>query len=100
MPDFDKYDDEVMEQILVEAKYSRYIEQQQAQILKMDDMLKIKIPQGFKYENISGLSNEIVEKLGVATPPTLFAASQISGVTPAALEIIHVHIKMAQKGKK
>ncbi len=100
LPDFDKYDDEVMEQILVEAKYSRYIEQQQAQILKMDDMLKIKIPQGFKYENISGLSNEIVEKLGVATPPTLFAASQISGVTPAALEIIHVHIKMAQKGKK
>ena len=100
LPDFDKYDDEVMEQILVEAKYSRYIEKQQAQILKMDDMLKIKIPQGFKYDNISGLSNEIVEKLGVSTPPTLFAASQISGVTPAALEIIHVHIKMAQKGKK
>ncbi|RLA68856.1 MAG: tRNA uridine-5-carboxymethylaminomethyl(34) synthesis enzyme MnmG [Epsilonproteobacteria bacterium] len=100
LPDFDKYDDEVMEQILVEAKYSRYIEKQQAQILKMDDMLKIKIPQGFKYDNISGLSNEIVEKLGVSTPPTLFAASQISGVTPAALEIIHVHIKMAQKGKR
>ena len=100
LPDFDKYDDEVMEQILVEAKYSRYIEKQQQQILKMDDMLKIKIPQGFVYSNISGLSNEIVEKLETATPPTLFAASQISGVTPAALEIIHVHIKMAQRGKK
>ncbi len=99
LPNFDKYDDEVMEQILVEAKYSRYIEKQQQQILKMDDMLKIKIPQGFVYNNISGLSNEIVEKLEVATPPTLFAASQISGVTPAALEIIHVHIKMAQRGK-
>ena len=99
LPEFDKYDDEVMEQILVEAKYSRYIEKQQQQILKMDDMLKIKIPQGFVYNNISGLSNEIVEKLEVATPPTLFTASQISGVTPAALEIIHVHIKMAQRGK-
>jgi len=99
LPEFDKYDDEVMEQILVEAKYSRYIEKQQQQILKMDDMLKIKIPQGFVYNNISGLSNEIVEKLETATPPTLFAASQISGVTPAALEIIHVHIKMAQRGK-
>ena len=99
LPDFDKYDDEVMEQILVEAKYSRYIEKQQQQILQMDDMLKIKIPQGFVYKNISGLSNEIVEKLDVATPPTLFSASQISGVTPAALEIIHVHIKMAQRGK-
>ncbi len=99
LPDFDKYDDEVMVQILVEAKYSRYIEKQQQQILKMDDMLKIKIPQGFVYNNISGLSNEIVEKLETSTPPTLFAASQISGVTPAALEIIHVHIKMAQRGK-
>ncbi len=100
LPDFDKYDDEVIEQILIEAKYSRYIEKQQQQILQMDDMLKIKIPEGFAYKHISGLSNEIVEKLEIATPPTLFAASQISGVTPAALEIIHVHIKMAQKNKK
>lgn len=99
LPDFDKYDDEVIEQILVEAKYSRYIEKQQKQILQMDDMLKIKIPEGFVYSHISGLSNEIIEKMEIATPPTLFAASQISGVTPAALEIIHVHIKMAQKGK-
>jgi tRNA uridine 5-carboxymethylaminomethyl modification enzyme len=99
LPDFDKYNDEVMEQILVEAKYSRYIEKQQQQILKMDDMLKIKIPKDFVYKNISGLSNEIVEKLEISTPPTLFTASQISGVTPAALEIIHVHIKMAQRGK-
>lgn len=100
LPEFDKYDDEVIEQILIEAKYSRYIEKQQQQILHMDDMLKIKIPEGFVYKNIAGLSNEIVEKLELATPPTLFAASQISGVTPAALEIIHVHIKMAQRGKR
>jgi tRNA uridine 5-carboxymethylaminomethyl modification enzyme len=100
LPDFDKYDDEVIVQILVEAKYSRYIEKQQKQILNMDDMLKIKIPQDFDYSNISGLSNEIKEKLSLATPPTLFSASQISGVTPASLEIVHVHIKMRQKGKK
>ena len=100
LPDFDKYEDDVMEQLLVEAKYSRYIEKQQAQILKMDDMLKIKIPTDFVYNNISGLSNEIKEKLEKATPPTLFSASQISGVTPAALEIVHVHIKMRQRAKK
>ena len=99
LPEFDKYDDEVIVQILVEAKYSRYIEKQQQQILDMDSMLKIKIPQGFVYANIAGLSHEIIEKLTLATPPTLFTASQISGVTPAALDIIHVHIKMAQKGK-
>ena len=100
LPDFDKYEDEVIEQILVEAKYSRYIEKQQAQILQMDDMLKIKIPSGFVYNSISGLSNEVIEKLELATPPTLFSASQISGVTPAALEIVHVHIKMRQKARK
>ena len=100
LPEFDKYDDEVIVQVLVEAKYSRYIEKQQQQILDMDSMLKIKIPQGFVYANISGLSNEIIEKLTLATPPTLFTASQISGVTPAALDIIHVHIKMAQRGKR
>jgi tRNA uridine 5-carboxymethylaminomethyl modification enzyme len=99
LPDFDRYDDEVIEQILIEAKYSRYIEKQQAQIMNMEDMLKIKIPQNFIYSNISGLSNEIIEKLEIATPPTLFGASQISGVTPAALEIIHVHIKMRQRNK-
>ena len=99
LPAFDKYDDEVIDQILVEAKYSRYIEQQQQQILKMGDMMKIKIPEDFVYKNISGLSNEIVDKLSTATPATLFSASEISGVTPAALEIIHVHIKMRQRSK-
>ncbi len=99
LPEFEKYSDEVIEQILIEAKYSRYIEKQQDQIDKMQDMLKIKIPAGFDYAKISGLSNEIVEKLEAATPPTLHAASQISGITPAALEIIHVYIKMTQKGK-
>ncbi len=97
LPEFDKYDDEVIVQILVEAKYSRYIEKQQAQIMNMDEMLRVKIPEDFTYSNISGLSNEIIEKLTLATPPTLFSASQISGVTPAALDIIHVHIKMRQK---
>ncbi|NKQ40328.1 MAG: tRNA uridine-5-carboxymethylaminomethyl(34) synthesis enzyme MnmG [Sulfurovum sp.] len=99
LPEFDKYSDEVIEQILIEAKYSRYIEKQQKQIMQMEDMLKIKIPDSFNYSNISGLSNEIVEKLAKATPPTLFAASRISGITPASLEIIHVYIKMRQKGK-
>ncbi|DAB39745.1 MAG TPA: tRNA uridine-5-carboxymethylaminomethyl(34) synthesis enzyme MnmG [Sulfurovum sp. UBA12169] len=100
LPGFDKYNDEVIEQILIEAKYSRYIEKQQDQIDKMEDMLKIKIPEDFVYRKVSGLSNEIVEKLERSTPPTLFEASQVSGVTPAALEIIHIYIKINQKGKR
>jgi len=47
IPEFEKYSDEVIEQILVESKYSRYIDKQQNQIDKMKDMLKIKIPEDF-----------------------------------------------------
>ncbi|CAA6809595.1 MAG: tRNA uridine 5-carboxymethylaminomethyl modification enzyme GidA [uncultured Sulfurovum sp.] len=98
-PFLEKYSTEVMDQLLIEAKYSRYIEKQEAQVAKMKDMLKVKIPLGFDFSKVSGLSNEIVEKLNTITPPTLFNASEISGVTPAALEILHIYIKMAQKAK-
>ncbi|CAA6801892.1 MAG: tRNA uridine 5-carboxymethylaminomethyl modification enzyme GidA [uncultured Sulfurovum sp.] len=98
-PFLEKYSVEVMNQLLIEAKYSRYIEKQQNQVDKMKDMLKVKIPVGFDFSKVSGLSNEIVEKLNNITPPTLFNASEISGVTPAALEILHIYIKMAQKAK-
>jgi tRNA uridine 5-carboxymethylaminomethyl modification enzyme len=99
IPELEKYDNEVIEQLLIEAKYARYIEQQQKQVDKMKDMLKVKIPEGFDFAKVSGLSNEIVEKLQKHTPPTLFNASEISGVTPASLEILHIYIKMAQKAK-
>ncbi len=99
VPEFAKYSDEVMEQLVIETKYSRYIEKQQKQVDKMKDMLKVKIPKNFEFEKVSGLSNEIVEKLNAINPPTLFNASEISGVTPAALEILHIYIKMAQKAR-
>ena len=99
LPDLDRYSDEVIEQILIEAKYYRYIEKQASQIAQMKEMLKVKIPEDFDFASVQGLSNEVVEKLQAANPPTLFAASQISGITPAAIEILHVYIKMRQKGK-
>ena len=99
VPSFEKYSQEVIEQLLIESKYSRYIEKQQSHVDKMKDMLKVKIPKGFVFEKVSGLSNEIVEKLNHINPPTLFNASEISGVTPAALEILHIYIKMAQKAR-
>ena len=99
VPEFKKYNQEALEQILVEAKYYRYIEKQKSQIEKMHEMLKVKIPKDFDYSTVEGLSNEIVEKLQKATPPNLQSALLISGVTPAAIEILHVYIKMRQKGK-
>jgi len=100
LPEFEKYSDDVIDQILIEAKYSRYIDKQQHQIHRMEEMLGIKIPVEFNYRKVSGLSNEIVEKLEKFTPPTLQAASQISGITPAALEIVHIYIKMEQKSRR
>ena len=99
IPSFSKYTQEALEQILIEAKYYRYIEKQKSQIDKMHEMLKVKIPQDFDYSVVQGLSNEIKEKLSVATPPNLQSALLISGITPAAIEILHVYIKMRQKGK-
>ncbi len=99
VPSFKKYSNQIIEQILIEAKYSRYIEKQRLQVKKMRDMLQVKIPKDFDFSKVSGLSNEIVEKLTKINPPTLFNASEISGVTPASLEILHIYIKMAQKAK-
>ena len=100
IPELEKYSKEALEQILIEAKYYRYIEKQKSQIDNMHKMLKVKIPQDFDYNIVEGLSNEVKEKLIKATPPTLQNASLISGITPAAIEILHVYISMKQRGKK
>lgn len=96
-PDFSKYSRYILEQIMIEAKYSRYIEKQSADIERMSKMLDIKIPQDFDFKAVSGLSKEIVEKFEKFNPPTLQAASQISGVTPAAIDILHIYIKMGKR---
>ncbi len=81
------------EQILIEAKYHSYIVKQKEQIDKMKGMLVLKIPDDFSFE-ISGLSNEVVEKLKKHKPKTLHGASNISGVTPAAIDILQVYIRL------
>ena len=93
-PFFEALDEASLEQILTEAKYQHYIAEQNKQIDRMKDMMSVKIPEGFSFRGISGLSNEVVEKLERFAPPTLFAASEISGVTPAAIDILHIYIKM------
>ena len=53
----------------------------------------IKIPDGFSFNNISGLSNEIIEKLSNACPVNLGQASRISGITPVAISILMIYLK-------
>ncbi|EAJ0349195.1 tRNA uridine-5-carboxymethylaminomethyl(34) synthesis enzyme MnmG [Campylobacter lari] len=91
---FAKMDEYSLNEILNEAKYYHYIAMQKAQIEKMKNLNDLKIPENFDFKSVSGLSNEVVEKLQKFNPPTIFAASQISGITPAALDILHIYIKM------
>lgn len=100
VPSFATLDPYIQEQILIEAKYARYVEKQSDDIERMSKMLHIAIPENFDFASVSGLSNEIVDKLGKFNPPTLQAASQISGMTPAALDILQIYIKMAAKKSK
>ena len=99
VPSLKELDDYLKEQIIVEAKYYRYIQKQQKQIEKMKKMLKLNIPENFSYKGLPGLSNEVIEKLEKHRPPTLYNASLISGITPAALDIIHLNLNMFLKQK-
>ena len=94
VPSLAHLDNYLKEQVIVEAKYYRYIKKQDKQIEKMKKMLKMKIPENFDYRGIPGLSNEAIEKLEKFRPPTLFNASEISGVTPAAIDIIHLNMNL------
>ncbi|PPR50531.1 MAG: tRNA uridine 5-carboxymethylaminomethyl modification enzyme MnmG [Alphaproteobacteria bacterium MarineAlpha5_Bin5] len=98
-PEIISLDKETREQILIEAKYSGYLDRQRADIedFKRDEDLKI--PKKINYKKVGSLSNEALEKLIKIKPPTLGAASRISGITPAAIIAILRHIKK-NKNKK
>ena len=99
-PELDIYDEYIKSEILVEGKYARYIDKQSEEIERMKKYLKVFIPENFDFKSVSGLSKEVVEKLEQFNPPTLQAAMNISGITPAAVEILHIYIRMAKKKAK
>ena len=74
-------------------KYDGFIKRQLANIEKLKDIEKIRIPDGMDFSKISGLSSEIVEKLDKIKPISLGQASRISGVTPAAIMLLMVYLK-------
>ncbi|EOZ3614361.1 tRNA uridine-5-carboxymethylaminomethyl(34) synthesis enzyme MnmG [Campylobacter coli] len=94
---FENMDEYSLREILNEAKYYHYIAMQKSQVEKMKNVIDMKIPSDFDFTSVSGLSNEVVEKLQKHKPLTLFAASEISGITPAALDILQIYIKMQKK---
>ena len=81
-----------MEQVEVEVKYKGYIQRQQVQAERLVRMEEQPLPTDFDYRKLSGLRGEIVEKLERVRPRTLGQASRISGVTPAAVALLQVHL--------
>jgi tRNA uridine 5-carboxymethylaminomethyl modification enzyme len=82
-----------------EIKYKGYIEKQTREINKNKKQNNKKIPPSINYKEISGLSNEVVEKLTKSQPETIGSASQIEGVTPAAINLILIRIKKQELEK-
>ena len=82
-----------------EIKYKGYIEKQTREINKNKKQNNKKIPSSINYKEISGLSNEVVEKLTKSQPETIGSASQIEGVTPAAINLILISIKKQELEK-
>jgi tRNA uridine 5-carboxymethylaminomethyl modification enzyme len=77
-----------------EIKYEGYLNQQRKSMEKLKQAEQKTIPHWFDYTAISGLSREMKEKLGRVRPQTLGQASRISGVTPAAVSLIHIYIEI------
>ncbi|WP_456296480.1 tRNA uridine-5-carboxymethylaminomethyl(34) synthesis enzyme MnmG [Vibrio sp. AK197] len=95
-------DEQAAEQVEIQIKYEGYIKRQQDEIEKSLRHEHTKLPFELDYRDVKGLSNEVVLKLNEAKPETLGIASRISGVTPAAISILLVHLKkhgMLKKGE-
>ena len=98
-PELKSLDYDVKEQIKIESIYSSYLQRQRADIEDFKKEEGLIIPKIINFKDVGSLSNEIVEKLSKIKPPTLGAASRISGVTPAAIIAIMRFIKKQKNNK-
>lgn len=85
--------DDVAEQVVIQTKYAGYINRQQNEIDRLQRNENMALPVDMNYKNVRGLSNEVREKLEQARPGNLGQAARISGVTPAAVSLLLVHLK-------
>ena len=86
-------DIQVIEQIEIQAKYQGYIERQQEEVAKTETQENLRLPSGFDYGIVHGLSIEVRQKLSQYQPETIGQATRIQGITPAAISLLLVHLK-------
>jgi tRNA uridine 5-carboxymethylaminomethyl modification enzyme len=85
--------EDVAAQVEVQAKYAGYLERQREEIERQRRHENTAIPSGFDYDKVRGLSAEVLLKLKRSLPATIGQAARISGVTPAAISLLLVHLK-------
>ena len=98
--DGDDFAPEVCAQAEIEAKYSGYLARQQQEIDKASRHEETELPEALDYAEVRGLSAEVCQKLARYRPATIGQASRISGVTPAAISLLLVHLKRRQYQQK
>ncbi len=89
--------EEMKEQVEIQVKYAGYIEKQQIQVDRLSKMEKKAIPADIIYDEVYGIATEARQKLAKIRPLTIGQASRISGVTPADISILLVHLKQYNK---
>ena len=81
------------EQVNNQARYAGYLDRQQTAVDKQREQQFVELPESLDYQQIRGLSNEMIEKLSTVKPHTLGQAARIPGVTPAAIQLLMVHLR-------
>lgn len=96
-PEIGGLSDPVRLQVSIDAQYASYVERQAQDIRAFEKDEGIRIPNDFDFRSVSGLSNEVCERLERARPYTLGQAGRMEGVTPAALLVLLMHLKKQEK---
>ncbi|MFP4285106.1 MAG: tRNA uridine-5-carboxymethylaminomethyl(34) synthesis enzyme MnmG [Desulfovermiculus sp.] len=86
----------VQEQVEIQCKYEGYLRRQEGEVEKFKDLEQIRIPDDLDYARLTGLSNELRERLSAIRPRSLGQASRLPGMTPAAISLLRIAIKRAQ----
>lgn len=90
-------DEQAAEQVEIQTKYQGYIERQRGEVARLEQFETMRLPADIDYRAVRGLSVEVQQKLSQRRPETLGQAARISGITPAALSLLLVHLKRARE---
>jgi len=88
---------QIRAQVEVAAKYAGYIERQEEEIARQRRNEETRLPEDLDYARVTGLSNEVRQKLAQIRPATVGQAARVAGVTPAAVSILLVHLKKSHR---